>query len=72
MLLSVLMTSFLIKNGLVIFYITGRTLLADGEGIRPDIEKEKKGLLDAERIRPDIEKEETKPTNTEGLADAEG
>lgn len=65
------MTGFLIKNDLVIFYTTSKILPVDGEGTRPDIEKEKKRLVDTERIRLDIEREETKPTDTEGPTDVE-
>lgn len=61
--LSLLVTNYLIKNGLVISYIIGKIILIDKEKSRSDIEREKSRPLDAKKIRLDIEGEETRLVN---------
>lgn len=68
--LSALFVDFSMKNGLVISFTIGITILADEEKIRSDIEGKEIRPIDVERTKFNIEKEGIRSVNIERSANA--
>lgn len=70
--MSALIAGFPIKNSLVIFCTTGRTIPVNGEKIRPDADGKATRLVDMVEMRPNTKGEKTRPIDVEGSTDVKG